>query len=125
MALALVSPGLTSWSSILDQARFFIPIITPNYFKSEACRRELHNSKTRRRRLVEMISSYQSTTFRPMCSKIKCNAKVTIWRRFSTADSTPIGENCDIPRFETRKVKLKIEGLAKQIDRARQRRGPG
>ena len=26
---------------MLDQARFFIPIVTPSYFTSEACREEL------------------------------------------------------------------------------------
>ena len=35
-------PWSDKLEQILDQARFFIPIITPNYFKSEACRRELH-----------------------------------------------------------------------------------
>ena len=43
---------------MLDQARFFIPILTPSYFRSKACRDELEKIPARRESQAGAVTSF-------------------------------------------------------------------
>lgn len=54
---------------MLQQARFFIPIITPKFFKSERCRDELTGLWSRSGKSVAAISFCRFTGLPARCSK--------------------------------------------------------
>ena len=106
---------------VLDQARFFIPIMTPSYFKSGACRDELHKflkaeKRTGRDDLVLPIYYIESAVLEDktlreadQLAKILSSREHYDWRELRHSS------------FRNRKVRLSIDELARQIDRARQR----
>jgi hypothetical protein len=103
---------------LLDQARFFIPILTPNYFRSEACRDELGKflkaEKDRKRNdLVLPIYHIQCPILDdPDLRKGDQLAKIIYERqRWDWHDLRHHS-------FRTRKVRLALEALARQIDKA-------
>jgi formylglycine-generating enzyme required for sulfatase activity len=110
---------------ILDQARFFIPIMTPSYFKSEACRGELQKflaaeKKAGREDLITPIYYIESPVLEDRAlreadyvAKVLSSRQRYDWRELRHYS------------FRNRKVRLKIDELARQIDRARQRVAPG
>jgi formylglycine-generating enzyme required for sulfatase activity len=109
---------------ILDQARFFIPIITPNYFTSEACRDEIEKflrAEADRGRSDLVLPIYY----------IECDVLEDRDLRSADPLATAIHERQRQDwrhlRFETfadRDVRRALEGLARQITRARHRAVP-
>ena len=108
---------------MLDEARFFIPILTPSYFTSEACRDELDKFLQRRGTSgAATISSCRSTTSRATCSRMT-----------TSAQADPSGENAarapaaglagaSVQVVRTAKVRRALEQLAREIAKRPRRR---
>jgi hypothetical protein len=106
---------------ILDQARFFIPMVTPSYFNSSACRDELRKflkaeEKLGRKDLILPIYY------------IQCPALEEAEVREANDLAKAIGERqrwdwreLRHHSFRHRKVRLAIEALAREIDTVRRR----
>ena len=109
---------------MLGEARFFIPILTPSYFRSKACRDELEKflrAEERAGRDDLVLPIYYIRT--PMLDEEelrKADALATIVherQRWDWRDRRHYS-------FATRKIRLEIEALATAIDQARQRAMP-
>lgn len=66
---------------ILDEARFFIPIITPNFFSSKACRDELEKFLKAEKDRGGTTSSCRFTTSIVASSRIPRYGKRILWLR--------------------------------------------
>jgi formylglycine-generating enzyme required for sulfatase activity len=106
---------------MLDEARFFIPILTPNYFRSEACRDELgrflNEEKAKGRGdLVlpiyyiecDVLEDAELRTIDPLATEIH-KRQHHDWRKLRHSP------------FSTRAVKTALHDLARAIGRARRR----
>jgi hypothetical protein len=79
---------------LLDEVRFFIPILTPSYFTSKACRDELEKflrGEAERGRNDLVLPIYYIEW---MSSKRTSYARQTSWRAQSMSDSARTGANC-------------------------------
>ena len=109
---------------VLDEAHFFIPILTPSYFRSRACRDELMKflnteEKAGRNDLILPIyyitcAALEDNALREADSLAKIIHERQRWDWRDLRHST----------FKNRKVRLQIELLAKAISRARRGRRP-
>jgi putative spermidine/putrescine transport system substrate-binding protein len=110
---------------MLEQARFFIPIVTPNYFTSEACREELEKflfaeAKRGRDDLVlpiyyiesEVLEDEERRAADPLAQMIHERQRQD-WRQFR------------FESFDARDVRKALERLAREINRARHRSNQG
>jgi cobaltochelatase CobT len=110
---------------MLDQARFFVPILTPLYFKSKPCRGELEKFAQLERkagrddlilpiywRACPVLEDKELRTADPLATLIDGRHRWD-WRDLRHHS------------FRTRKVKLELEALAKRIDDARRRVAAG
>jgi formylglycine-generating enzyme required for sulfatase activity len=110
---------------ILDHARFFIPIMTPNYFKSEACRKELQKfldaeARVGRQDLIIPIYYIQSAVVEDRALR-EADHLATVLGARQHAD----WRHLRLYSFRNRKVRLAMDELAREIDQARQSRGSG
>jgi formylglycine-generating enzyme required for sulfatase activity len=106
---------------MLDEARFFIPILTPSYFKSEACREELQkflDAEKKRGRDDLVLPIYY----------IQCPVLEEAYLREADHLARIVSERqrCDwrdlrLRSFRNRSVKIAIEGLAREIYKVRRR----
>jgi TIR domain len=105
----------------LDQARFFIPVLTPNYFGSEACRDELEKFAELERKSgrSDLILPIYYLTCTALEDKERCAADplATLIDGRQRWD----WRNLRHHSFRTRKVKLELEALANRVDEARRR----
>jgi formylglycine-generating enzyme required for sulfatase activity len=110
---------------MLDQARFFVPILTPLYFKSKPCRGELEKFAQLERkagrddlilpiywRTCPVLEDKELRTADPLATLIDGRHRWD-WRDLRHHS------------FRTRKVKLELEALAKRIDDAHRRVAAG
>jgi hypothetical protein len=115
------------WSETLDQmlvsARFFIPILTPSYFQSKACRDELQKflkaeERAGRRDLILPIYYIQ-------CAILEEEEQRRADHLASTIHGRQRWDWRDLRHhsLRNRKVRLQIEALAQAIGRARRIRG--
>jgi hypothetical protein len=112
----------TTLDLMLDQARFFLPILTPSYFMSTACRDELKKflkaeEAARRQDLVLPIYYIRCPILE---EKILRNCDVlaqTIYERQRWD-----WRDLRLSSFRTRKVRLEIEALAEAIAHRRSAR---
>jgi formylglycine-generating enzyme required for sulfatase activity len=105
---------------MLNQARFFIPILTPSYFRSERCREELQKFADYERKAGRnnLIFPIYWRTCRVLEDESLCSCDLL-------AQLIAGRQGCDwrVLRdrpFRTKEVKLKLESLAKQIDETRE-----
>ena len=107
---------------ILDQARFFIPIMTPSYFKSEACRKELQKfleaeERVGRKDLIIPIYYIQSAVLDDKAMRA-ADYLATVLAARQHSD----WRHLRLYSFRNRKVRLAIDELAREIDHARRNR---
>ena len=106
---------------ILDTARFFIPMMTPSYFKSAACRAELERflkaeEKIGRRDLILPIYYIQCPVLEDEALREADDLARKINERHRE-DWRDLRHHTT----GTRKVRMAIEALARKIDQARRR----
>jgi CHC2 zinc finger/DNA polymerase III gamma and tau subunits C terminal/TIR domain len=106
---------------ILDQARFLIPILTPSYFSSKACREELEKfldaeKKRRRSDLVLPIYYIQCPVLEEadLCEADHLARIIHERQRWDWRDLR-------LRSFRNRSVQLAIEALAREIYKVRRR----
>ena len=115
------------WSATLDEmlvrARFFIPILTPSYFQSKACRDELEKflkaeERAGRKDLILPIYYIQ-------CAILEEEEQRRADHLASTIHGRQRWDWRDLRHdsLRNRKVRLQIEALAEAIGRARRMRG--
>ena len=115
------------WSATLDEmlvrARFFIPILTPSYFQSKACRDELEKflkAEERAGRTDLILPIYYI-----QCPALEEEEQRRADRLAATIHGRQRWEWRDLRlhSLRNRKVRLQIEALAQAIGRARRMRG--
>ena len=108
-------------NEMLDQARFFVPILTPLYFKSKPCRGELEKFAQLERKAGrdDLILPIYWRTCPVLEDKELCaaNPLATLIDSRHRLDWRDLRHHS----FRTRKVKLELEALANQINDARRR----
>jgi hypothetical protein len=119
--LGLGERWLDKLDEMLDQARFFIPILTPSYFKSEACRDELQkflDAEKRRRRNDLVLPIYYIQC--PVLEEADLREADHLARIVSERQRWD-WRDLRLRSFHNRNVQLAIEGLAREIYKVRRR----